>query len=89
MRELNVQDLELIGGGAQWDKVGAGLGAIAIGVAAVASAPASVPVAIGATAFTFWGGVAVGDGLKEGNVIERTIGVEKPKQDKSGNNYGH
>ena len=89
MRELNVQDLELIGGGVQLDKVGAGLGAIAIGTAAAVATPASVPVAIGATVFTFQGGVAVGDGLREGNVIERTIGVEKSKQDKSGNNYGH
>lgn len=53
MRELNVQDLELIGGGVQWDKVGAGLGAIAIGTAAAVATPASVPVAIGATVFTF------------------------------------
>ncbi|PSJ80201.1 hypothetical protein C7N83_07615 [Neisseria iguanae] len=86
MKELNIEDMVLVSGGVQWDKVGAGLGAVGIGLAAAAAAPVSVPVAVGANIFTFWGSVAIGDGLQEGNVIERTIG--KPSLDKSGNDYG-
>lgn len=33
MKELNIKDMTLVSGGVQWDKVGARLGAVGIGLA--------------------------------------------------------
>ena len=33
MKELNIKDMTFVSGGVQWDKVGAGLGAVGIGLA--------------------------------------------------------
>ena len=35
MKELNIKDMTLVSGGVQWDKVGAGLGAVGIGYSSI------------------------------------------------------
>ncbi|RPD84226.1 hypothetical protein EGK75_11260 [Neisseria weixii] len=65
MKELNMHELDVVSGGARWDQVGAGLGAVALGVA-IAATPVG-PIGLGAAAaFSYFGGVAIGDGLIEG-----------------------
>lgn len=66
MRELSTQDLELVSGAVNWGQVGVGVGSVALGVA-IAATPVGWVGAAGATLFSFFGGIAIGDGLIDGS----------------------
>lgn len=69
MRELDIVDLEVVSGGVDWGQVGAGLGSVALAVAIV-STPVGL-VGLGAAGiFAYTGGVAIGDGLIEGDAFK-------------------
>ncbi|WNF46505.1 hypothetical protein RHP75_19345 [Pseudomonas sp. SG20056] len=69
MRELSLVDLEVVSGGADWGEVGAGLASVALSVAIVSTPVGLVGLgAAGALAYT--GGVAIGDGLIEGDAFK-------------------
>lgn len=71
MRELNVSELEVVSGGADWTQVGVGVGSVAVAIAIVSNPVGLVGLAA-ATAFAYFGGVVIGDGLVEGDVFDGT-----------------
>ncbi|WP_414448612.1 hypothetical protein AB4851_04505 [Burkholderia sp. 22PA0099] len=68
---LSDEQIDMISGaGVDWGEVGAGLGAIALGVG-VAGTPVGWVGAAGAALASFYGGVAVGDGLQGGFIANQ------------------
>lgn len=61
--------MEIVSGGVDWGEVGVGLASIGLGLG-IAGTPVGWVGAIGAGIFTYWGGVAVGDGLIEGDAFD-------------------
>lgn len=70
MRELTINELEVVAGAAEadWGKIGGGLGAVALSVA-VAATPIGVIGTAAAAGLSFFGGVAIGDGLINGQAF--------------------
>lgn len=67
MKELDIKDLQLVYGGADWGEVGVGLASVGLGITLVATAPAS-PIILGTAAMlSFLGGAEIGDGMIEGH----------------------
>lgn len=68
MRELTMEEIQAVSGGndsdVSWGQVGAGLGAIGLGVA-IASNPVGWLGATGAMLSSFGGGFAIGDTLRD------------------------
>lgn len=69
MRELSISDMELVAGAtADWGEVGAGLGAVALGIA-IAATPVGWVGAAGAGLAAYVGGLMIGDGLANNGAI--------------------
>lgn len=65
MQELTFIELQTVSGGdVDWGAVGAGLGAVGIGIA-IAATPVGWIGAAGATLFAFGGGFSIGVGVKD------------------------
>ena len=66
MKEITLYDVQAVSGGGDvdWGAVGAGLGAVAIGVA-IAATPVGWVGAAGATLFSFGGGFSIGLGISD------------------------
>lgn len=71
MRELIISDMEIVSGGGttDWGEIGAGLGAVALAVAIVAT-PVGAFGAAAAAGFAYFGGAAIGDGFNGGRILD-------------------
>lgn len=92
MRELDIRDLEIVGGAVDWGQVAAGLASVGLAVA-IAGTPVGWVGAGAAAAAAYFGGVAIGDGLIEGDTFgprEPSVEVgpiEVQPIEQSGSNY--
>lgn len=68
MQVMSADEISAVSGGVNWDQVGVGLGSIGLGLAIVAN-PIGAFGATAAAGFAYFGGVAIGDGLIEGEAF--------------------
>ncbi|MDC2862436.1 MULTISPECIES: hypothetical protein [unclassified Delftia] len=69
MRELVISEMEVVNGGTDWGEVGTGLAGVGLGIAIV-STPVGIIGLLGAGLVSYWGGVAIGDGLIDGKAFD-------------------
>lgn len=68
MRELKIEELQQVGGGAltQAEKLGVGLGMWGLGAAIVATGPLGWIGVLAVVSLGYWGGTVFGTGLSSG-----------------------
>lgn len=68
MRDLTSEEWQLVSGGTDWGEVGAGVAAVGVSIMIVSN-PVGLVGLGAAAALAYTGGVAIGDGMINGNAF--------------------